>query len=240
MRMGYIVISGGTRGIGKAIALHFAQQHWHVALCGRNEAALQAVKQEMQTRHPGGMAIVTRVDVTDEEQVHAFANEVQQHFPVIDVLVNNAGIFEPGAVHQEEEGQLERQMASNLYSAYYLTRALLPLMISRRQGHIFNICSTASLQAYANGGSYSISKFALLGFSRNLREELKPYRIKVTALMPGPTLTDSWAGYPAPAERFIPPQDIAMLVWQLCNLSPQTVVEELTIRPMEGDIPADT
>ncbi|MBX6381196.1 MAG: SDR family oxidoreductase [Thermoflavifilum aggregans] len=238
--MGYIVISGGSKGIGRAIALHFARQHWHIAICGRDETALQAVLQETRRLHPGGEMIAARVDMSDKEQVLSFARLVQQRFPVVDVLVNNAGIFEPGAVHQEAEGQLERLMASNLYSAYYLTRALLPGMIARRQGHIFNMCSIASLQAYANGGSYSISKFALLGFSRNLREELKPYRIKVTAIMPGPTLTDSWAGYPAPATRFIPPEDIATLVWQLNGLAPQTVVEELIVRPVEGDIPADT
>ena len=92
----------------------------------------------------------------------------------IDVLVNNAGTFIPGNVYDEGEGVLEKQMEINLYSAYHLTRLLLPPMMKQKSGHIFNICSIASLQAYPNGGAYSISKFALAGFSKNLRHEMKP------------------------------------------------------------------
>src|SRR5699024_12021878 len=95
---------------------------------------------------------------------------------------------------------------TNLHSAYHITRALLPKMKSLKTGHIINICSTASLSAYANGGSYSISKHALLGFSKNLREELKPFNIKVTAVCPGPTLTDSWAGFNVPEEFLMLPE----------------------------------
>jgi len=91
--MGYIVISGGSKGIGRAIALHFARQHWHIAICGRDETALQAVLQETRRLHPEGEMIAARVDMSDKEQVLSFARLVQQRFPVVDVLVNNAGIF---------------------------------------------------------------------------------------------------------------------------------------------------
>ena len=238
--MPVILISGGTRGIGKAIALQFARNQWDVVICGRDEAALVAVSQEMRALHPAGRLMAARVDMRDKQAILDFARQVQQQYVAVDVLVNNAGLFEPGAVHQEPEGQIERMLDINLLSAYHLTRALLPAMMNRKQGHIINLCSTASLKAYPNGGSYSISKFALLGFSRNLREELKPHRIKVTAVMPGPTLTDSWAGFPAPAERFIPPDDLAILIWNIIQLSPQTVVEEILIRPMDGDIASNT
>ena len=103
----------------------------------------------------------------------------------MDVLVNNAGVFIPGQIHKEKSGTLEKLMKTNLYSAYYLTQFLSKMMIKEKSGHIFNICSTASITAYANGGSYGISKFALLGFSKNLREEMIPYHIKVTAVLPG-------------------------------------------------------
>jgi hypothetical protein len=109
-------------------------------------------------------------------------------------------------------------------------------MISQKCGHIFNMCSIASLHAYANGGSYSISKFAMLGFSKSLREELKPHGVKVTSLMPGATLTDSWAGVDLPESRFMKAEDIAQLIFDVYNLSASTVIEEVVLRPVLGDI----
>jgi short-subunit dehydrogenase len=109
-------------------------------------------------------------------------------------------------------------------------------MITQGSGYIFNICSIASIQAYAHGGSYSVSKFALLGFTKSLREELKPHNIRVTAVLPGATLTQSWAGVALPAQRFMPAEDIAQSIFDIYNLSPRTVVEELILRPQLGDI----
>ena len=98
------------------------------------------------------------------------------------------------------------------------------------------MCSLASYKAYKNGGIYSISKFALLGLSKTLREELKPYDIKVTAIMPGATLTDSWQGVDLPENRFSKPEDIAELIYTITHISKLSVVEELIIRPQLGDI----
>ena len=152
------------------------------------------------------------------------------------MLVNNAGVFLPGQVHKEKAGVLEKQIRTNLYSAYYLTQFLVKIMIKNKHGHIFNICSTASLQAYPNGGSYSISKFALLGFTKNLRVEMMPFQVKVTAVIPGATLTASWEGVELPEERFMKTSDIARSIWNAYSLSGQTVVEEILIRPIQGDI----
>jgi NADP-dependent 3-hydroxy acid dehydrogenase YdfG len=124
----------------------------------------------------------------------------------------------------------------NLLSAYHLTRILLPSMMKRRSGHIFNISSVAGLQAYSNGGSYSISKFALAGFSKNLREEMKPYSIKVTCIYPGAVYTDSWADSGVRPDRIMKPSDIASTIVQISKLSPQAVVEDLVIRPLAGDL----
>ncbi len=109
-------------------------------------------------------------------------------------------------------------------------------MTREKRGHIFNMCSTASIRAYPNGGSYGISKFALLGFSKNLRIEMIPYHIKVTAIIPGATFTSSWKGSDLPEERFMKAEDVANAVWNAYVMSPQTVVEEILVRPMEGDI----
>src|SRR5690606_29865142 len=148
-----------------------------------------------------------------------------------DVLVNNAGSFIAGSVHNEPEGALETLMQVNLYSAYHLTRRLLPARMERKSGHIFNICSLASLPAYPNGGAYSITKFALAGFSRNLREEMKPYGIKVTAVYPGAAYTDSWAGSGIDPKRMMEAKDVADMVYTAAYLSPQACVEEIVLRP---------
>ncbi|MEM8966927.1 MAG: SDR family oxidoreductase, partial [Bacteroidota bacterium] len=170
------------------------------------------------------------------EEVLNFAQMVQETSLPVEILVNNAGVFLPGQIHQEEDGALEKQIETNLYSAYHLTRALVPDMIEAKRGHIFNICSTASITAYTNGGSYCISKFALLGMSKVLREEMKPHNIRVTSVLPGATLTNSWAGSDLPEERFMPPEDVADTILNVYRLSERTVIEEILMRPQLGDI----
>ncbi|TWF44784.1 NADP-dependent 3-hydroxy acid dehydrogenase YdfG [Chitinophaga polysaccharea] len=230
------VITGASKGIGKAIAEKLAQEGCNVAICARHAGALADAKATIQQKNPNATILAESVDMGDKSQVLAFAGKVMATFSRIDILVNNAGIFIPGALQQEEDGLLEKLMAVNVYSAYHLTRALLPAMIPHRNGHIFNLCSTASYKAYPNGGSYGITKHALLGFSKNLREELIPHHIKVTTVSPGPTLTASWDGFEAPADRMMPPEDIASVIWSAWSLAKQTVVEEILLRPMLGDI----
>jgi short-subunit dehydrogenase len=125
---------------------------------------------------------------------------------------------------------------SNVYSAYYVTRGLIQAMKDRRQGHIFNMGSIASIKANPNGGSYAISKFALLGFSKVLREELKEFGIRVTAVLPGATRTASWEGTVLPDERFMKVEDVAEAVYAAYSLSGRSVIEEMIIRPQLGDI----
>ncbi|MES1218483.1 MAG: SDR family oxidoreductase, partial [Bacteroidota bacterium] len=147
-----------------------------------------------------------------------------------------AGLFEPGSVNNEPEGTLESQVAVNLYSAYHLTRTVLPAMMLEKRGHIFNLCSIASLNAYKNGGAYSISKFAMYGFSKNLREEMKPHGIKVTHVIPGAAYTDSWSGSSIDPKRIMEAADIAKMIYAASQLSPQACVEEIVIRPQLGDL----
>lgn len=109
-------------------------------------------------------------------------------------------------------------------------------MKNNGRGHIFNMCSVASLQAYPNGGSYSISKYALLGFSDNLREELKQDNIKVTAICPGATFTPSWEGSGVAPERIMEAADIANMLWSAYRLSPAANVENIILRPVKGDL----
>jgi short-subunit dehydrogenase len=161
---------------------------------------------------------------------------VLNNFPRIDILVNNAGLFFPGALATEPDDQLENLMQTNVYSAYHLTRAFLPTMKQQKSGHIFNMCSVASLRAYPNGGAYSITKYALLGFSENLRYELMGDGIKVTAISPGAVWTNSWSGSGVAPERIMKAADVAEILWTTYNLSAQATVEHIVLRPQLGDL----
>jgi short-subunit dehydrogenase len=233
-----IVITGASKGLGLAIANKFADDgHGHtLLLCARNEQQLQQAATGMQARYPRTKILARTCDVSKKEEVLSYADWVLQMVNKADVIINNAGQFVPGSVHNEPDGALEQMINTNLYSAYHLTRALLPRMIAAKEGHIFNMCSIASLKAYANGGAYSISKFALAGFSKNLREELKPYNIKVTAVYPGATMTDSWAGSGIDPQRIMEVSDVANIIYTSAFLSPQACVEEIILRPQLGDL----
>lgn len=230
-----VVITGASKGIGKAIAEQFAGQGHQLLLCSRGEKSLYDTVADLQNRFPESTVKGRVCDMSNKADVQNFASWcLQQGTP--DILVNNAGQFVPGSIHNEADGILEQMIEVNLYSAYYLTRALLPAMIQAQSGHIFNICSIASLNAYANGGSYSISKFALLGFSKNLREELKPKGIKVTAVCPGATLSSSWDGFEIDPKRIMETADVAKMILAAASLSPMAVVEDIILRPQLGDL----
>lgn len=235
-----VIITGASRGMGKAIAEIFAANGHHLLLSSRNEVKLYKTMEELVTKYPSVSIKAKAFDLSQKEQAIALGNWCLQH-AVPDILINNAGNFEPGSVYNEPDGSLESQVATNLYSAYHLTRTVLPKMIERPstgsgRGHIFNMCSIASLQAYANGGAYSISKFALYGFSKNLREEMKPHGIKVTTVHPGAVMTDSWEGFDNSKKRIMEAADIAKMVYAASQLSEQACVEEIIIRPQLGDL----
>ncbi len=231
-----IVVTGGTKGIGRAILQKFAQAEFDLVTCARNNSDLEQLKQEFENNFPGITTHIFPVDVSKKHQVIEFAHAIKTLNQPVDILVNNAGIFLPGEVHNEDDGHLEMMIETNLYSAYHLTRALVPGMKERKHGHIFNMCSTASIIPYVNGGSYCISKFALLGMSKVLREELKNDGIKVTSILPGATLTASWEGVNLPPERFMKAEDVAESVATAYQMSANSVVEEILIRPQLGDI----
>ncbi|MBA2761102.1 MAG: SDR family oxidoreductase [Segetibacter sp.] len=231
-----VVITGVSKGIGRAIAEKFAAASHTIIGCARNEIDLYKTMDELVTKYPECSVKVRSVDLSDTKQVKQFGNWIIETGVVPDILVNNAGEFIPGSIYNEEEGTLEKMIGVNLYSAYHLTRTLLPAMTERKQGHIFNICSIASLTAYSNGGSYSISKFAMLGFSKNLREEMKPNGIKVTAICPGATMTSSWEGSDIDPKRIMEVNDVAELIYASTRLSPMAVVEDIIMRPQLGDL----
>ncbi|MCB0495254.1 MAG: SDR family oxidoreductase [Cyclobacteriaceae bacterium] len=230
-----IIVTGGTKGIGRAIINLFADKGFDVVTCARSEADLEGLKAEMNTKYPDVEIKFMAVDLSVREEVYKFVEFARSNVHALDVLVNNTGIFIPGKITDEKEGTLEKMLDTNLVSAYYVTKGLIK-PIQNAQGHIFNMCSTASIMPYANGGSYCISKFAMLGMTKVLREEMKSLGVKVTAVMPGATLTASWEGTDLPEDRFMKAADVAHAVWHAYAMSPRSVVEEIVIRPQLGDI----
>lgn len=233
-----IVITGASKGFGKAIAERFAAdgKPHQFFLCARTKKELEATGRELQERFASAKVHVMVCDVANKEELSAFADWIRTFCDKTDILINNAGIYLPGSAHGEDNGNLESLMKINVYSAYHLTRLLLPAMMKAKSGHIFNMCSIASLNAYPNGGAYGISKFAMYGFSKNLREEMKPHGIKVTHVLPGAAYTDSWSGTGVDPKRIMEAADIAGMIYAAAQLSPQACVEEIVLRPQLGDL----
>jgi len=231
-----VVITGASKGIGAAIARKLASQGCELILCSRNIHDLEHLKAEINGQYPDSKVHVLSVDLSKKNAVEDFGNFIIHAFDAIDILVNNAGIYFPGSLLNEPDENLENLMKVNLYSAYHLTRIIAPGMVARKKGHIINMCSVASMNAYANGGSYSITKYALLGFSKNLREELKHTGVRVTSILPGATWSDSWKGVDLPADRLMNADDIAQVVSTAIHLSASAVIEDIVIRPAEGDL----
>lgn len=226
------IITGATQGIGKAIAQKFLAEGYDIGICARNQAALTALQSSWHEQYPERRIVVYAADFASPEAVKAFAQHILQEFTNVHVLVNNAGIFLPGTVIEEPEDQLSYMMEVNVMSAYHLSRAIVPVMQAQGAGHIINICSVAGLHAYAGGSSYSISKYAMLGLSDNLREACKPYGIGVTAICPGPTLSPSWDGSGVDEAKLMDAEDIATLTWQCTQLSPKACVDRIVVNPV--------
>lgn len=230
------VITGATKGIGRAIAEKFCRQGYDLAVCSRHEQDLVLLKTELESHYPGREVWIHPCDVTKQEEIITWCDRLKAHWDRFEILFNNAGTFLPGTVLTEPEESLMLQMQTNVFSAYYFTRLLYPMLKKNERGHIFNLCSIASKKAYASGRAYAMSKFAIYGFSQCLREELKPTSIKVTSVLPGATWSGSWEGSSFGPNDMIQANDIAELVWTCSQLSKQAVVEEILIRPQGGDL----
>lgn len=227
------IITGATKGIGRAVAELLAKNGFNIAVCARTQADVDALKNKLEKEH-NIQVIAQAVDMSQKKAVKDFVATIQQTWKTVDILVNNAGVFVPCELaNAANEDAFEMMMDLNLYSTYYTTQGILPMMIEQKKGHIFNMCSIASIMPY---GAYAVSKHAMLGFSKVLREEVKDKGVRVTAILPGATYTASWEGTDLPQERFMKADDIAQSLFDIYKLSDRTVVEEIILRPQLGDI----
>jgi len=229
------VITGASQGIGRAVALTLADEpDARLALWARTELKLEDTAEAC--REHGAEALVQPTDVTDEDAVRRSAHEVLDQWDAPDVLVNNAGTFQPGLLAETTTDAFREQVEVNLTSAFTVTSAFLEPMQGAGRGHVFFMASVASIKGYPNGGAYGPAKHGLLGLARTLREETKETGLRVTALLPGATYTPSWQQSDLPAERFIDPDDVAHTLRDIYHLSERAVVEEVLLRPQRGDV----
>ena len=229
------VVTGASKGIGFSVAKRLAEAGFSLFIVGRDNARLLEAKSQLLLA--GAPEVHTfSGDLSQSDVAKRCTAKIFETWSSLTVLVNNAGVFLPGTMMEEEEGQFETLMTTNMNSAYHVTKGLWPLLKLSNRAHVFNMCSIASITAYAAGGSYSVSKFAMLGFSKSLRLEGMPHDIRVTAILPGATLTDSWAGVDLPSTRFMKPSDVANTVYSAFLMNETTVMEEVVLRPILGDI----
>jgi short-subunit dehydrogenase len=229
-----IIITGITKGIGRAIAEVFAAAGHHLAGCARNKQELAVLQQELETKYKI-KCYFSSADLSQPQDLDNFISFLAQIPQKPIALINNAALFQFSSLIDEDESLLHTMLHTNFFSAYQLSKAVIPQFIAQQKGHIFNICSSVIYQPRKDMGSYGISKFALYGMTKILREELKPHHVKVTAVIPGSTFSNSWIDTQIDENRLIDAMDIAKAILTVFQQSPRTVTEEILIRPQEGD-----
>lgn len=228
------LVTGASKGIGRAIVFELAAAGYHLAICARGAEELTVLCTELQEKYPDVEVYARATDCGVMEDLRVFAREAHRQLGEIDVLINNVGIYVPATILDEPDDTLAQQMQVNVYSAHELSRFFGQKMRAAGKGHIINICSVASLEPVVAAGSYSVTKYALLGLTRVLREELKPAGVRVTAILPGATFTHSWEGTNIATEHFIQAEDVARCVMTCLELGAGASIDELVIRPQSS------
>lgn len=227
------LVTGGTRGIGRAIALRLAKLGASVAICGRDTQALAATDAELKK---SGSPVHSQIaDVALSADVTALIDKTQTALGPISILVNNAGIGLFGPAHEKSEADWDRVLNTNLKSAFLVSRAVAPAMIQRCAGDIINISSLAGRNAFAGGGIYCASKWGLQGLSACMAEDLREHGIRVSIICPGSVATAFSSGStraPKDPSKVLSPEDVAHAVEMIVTQSPQSFLSEIHLRPL--------
>jgi len=228
---GLAIVTGASRGIGAAIAAGLAGDGYRTVLIARGREGLERVRQgilEQDAACPE--PILLPGDITDYAAVAGELSRVCESSGPVEVLVNSAAIFLEGSLEQPVE-QFRRIMDVNVTAQYNILQTVAAIMKKQRNGWIINIASRAGKYGFSGGGTYSTTKFALVGLTESLYRELAPLGIRVTALCPGWVDTDmAWeSGTPLKAQEMIQPEDMAKTVLYLLNLSPAVRIREIVL-----------
>jgi len=225
------LITGGSRGIGLAIAKRLGRMGARVAICGRDESRLKSATRELPG--PGTAMLAIPADVREPAAVENLVRRVYAELGPIDILINNAGIGIFGPLHERTETEWDDVLNTNLKSVFLLSRAVVPEMIRRHRGHIINIASLAGKNTFANGGVYCASKWGLLGLSGCMAEELRAHGIRVSTICPGSVATEFSAHAGRPADLMLQPEDVAHAVAMLLTEGSHSFISSVDLRPRQ-------
>tara|TARA_R110002096_G_scaffold52042_3_gene135740 strand:- start:1728 stop:2441 length:714 start_codon:yes stop_codon:yes gene_type:complete len=227
-----VLITGGSKGIGLEIAKVFARSTKHaIVLIARNKAELEIAK--LACEQEGATHVKTiSVDLTDAEALSSIDFEALNP----GIIVNNAGSFLFKNLQDSSTSEFESQFRINTLGAFNISQTVLPSLRKQDRALIVNICSQASLKGYGDSGAYTMSKHALLGYTRSLRKELMDTNIAVSAINLGQTYSTSWHEVDIDPKKLIDPKDVGQLIVALSQLSAQSVVEEINLMPQGGEV----
>ena len=227
------IVTGASRGIGRAIAELFVAEGARVVGVARSAGALQELKAALDERSPG--AFVPEVaDVPSAADARRVTEAALARFGRIDILVNNAGVGHFAPVAELSEAAWDEMMAVNLKGPFLWTQAVLPHMMERRDGHIIMISSVAGTTTFVNGAGYCASKWGLMALADTLRQEVRPYELRVTAVCPGSVQT-GFGGTP-PRDYSLRPEDVAHTVLEVAAAPKRVIYGTVIMRPL---VPAD-
>ncbi len=228
------IVTGAARGIGKATAIELLEAGFFTALCSRSQESAASLEADISSFAENFM--ISSVDISIEEEIEGFISSVAEKKGRIDVLINNAGVVYTGPVEKTDTEQWDEMMAVNARGAFLMVKHSLPLM--PKGGHIVNIGSNASKKGFPGWAAYCASKFAVLGFTNSLREELRDRGIKVSAVLPGPTKTDIWDSLGGKWDRtkMMSPEITAKTVMSVINQPPGANIDEIDIVPSTGSL----
>ena len=224
------LVTGASRGIGRAIALQLASKGASVAICGRDRAALEesvsALAKTPVSVHSQVADVTKLVDVSD------LVATTESTLGPITILVNNAGIGLFGPVHEKTEADWDRVLDTNLKSVFLVSRAVAPSMIRRGSGDIINISSLAGKNTFAGGGIYCASKWGILGLSGCMAEDLREHGIRVSVICPGSVATEFSGRGPKDPRKVLSPEDVAHAVEAIVTQGPHSFLSEMHLRPL--------
>ncbi len=226
------LVTGASRGIGRAIASQLASLGAAISICGRDEEKLRIAAAEL--REAGAKFLATRADVTSEKDVLSLVESTEKQLGPISILVNNAGTGSGGfgPLQEKTEAEWDHVMNTNLKSVFFVSRAVIPGMIQRGAGDIVNISSLAGKNTFAGGGIYCASKWALQGLSGCMAEDLRAHGIRVSVICPGSVATDFRGRGPKDATKVLTAEDVAHAVAMVLTQGPQSFISEVHLRPV--------
>ena len=222
------IITGASKGLGKEFAKFASKFGGTVGIISSNQEKLKNVAEKLKDCN----VITYAFDLAAPEGIEPLINELKSDFEKIDVLINNVGAFEMGNLEETTINQVNKLLSINFKAAFSITQSFLGKFKTQKQGTIINIGSIATEQPRKDISAYTISKFALQGYTKVLTDDLKDYGIKVTEIIPGSINTSSWDGIEAPKEEFVQPKDIVDAVEMVLNSSKGANFEQIIVRPM--------